>query len=237
MRLAFALTLLLSAGAGCRGKRAKVIDAGPPPCAELGGVRAGQATFYDADGRGKCSFDRAPGEPVAAINAADFGEATACGACAEVEGPAGVVTVRVTDRCSGCGEGNLDLSRDAFARIAEPKRGRVPVRWRWVPCPVAGPLRYRFKEGSNPDWTALQVRNHAHAVASLEARLDDGTWRSLPRTDYNYFYTAKGLGPGPYTLRLTDVHGHAVVEAGLVAGDAVERVGAAQLPPCTLAPR
>jgi len=215
----------------------RVIDAGLPPCAELGGVRAGEATFYDPGQRGKCSFQQAPDELVAAMNRTDYGDAVACGACAEVEGPRGAVVVRVVDRCSGCGDGNLDLARAAFARIADLDAGRVPIRWRWVPCPVDGPLRYRFKDGSNPDWTALQVRNHRHAIARLDARLADGTWRTMARADYNYFVSAAGLGPGPYTFRITDVHGLVVQDVGIAAGDAVERAGLAQLPPCAAAPR
>lgn len=229
--------LVLIVVAACRGEKRRVIDAGPPPCTELGGVRAGEATFYDADGTGKCSFDAAPGALVAAINKADFGDAVGCGACAEIDGPAGAVTVRVVDRCPGCKAGSLDLSREAFARIADPKAGRVPIRWRWVPCAVEGALGYRFKDGSNADWTAFQVRNHRHAIARVEARQGDGTWREMGRTDYNYFVSAKGLGPGPYTLRVTDVHGAVVEETGVAAGDAVERTGAAQLPVCAVPPR
>lgn len=233
-----AAVVLLALLGGCRcGGRGRAIDAGPPLCTEQGGLRAGEATFYDADGTGKCSFDASPGEPVAAMNRADFGEALGCGACVEVEGPAGIVTVRVVDRCPGCKEGSLDLSRAAFARIADPAAGRVPVRWRWVPCAVEGPLRYRFKDRSNADWTGLQVRNHRHAIATLEARRADGTWRAMRRTDYNYFVDTKGLGDGPYAFRVTDVHGAVVEDRDIAAGDGVERAGAAQLPICALPPR
>lgn len=235
MRVAVVLVVLV---AGCRGRSApRVIDAGLPVCEELGGVRAGEATFYDPRGRGKCSLEPAPGELVAAVNGADWDDAVACGACAAVDGPGGSVIVRVVDRCSGCDAGSLDLSREAFTRLASLKAGRVPIRWQWTPCPVDGPIRYRFKDGSHRDWTALQVRNHRHAIARLESREPDGSWRGLARADYNYFISARGLGPGPYTLRVTDVHGLTVEDVGVPGTDQIDHPGAAQLPACAPRPR
>ncbi len=61
---------------------------------------------------------------------------------------------------------------------------------------------------------------------------DPGAWRSLDRESYNYFVAADGLGAGPYTLRVTDVHGHVVEQAGIPLGDATESAGTAQLPAC-----
>jgi expansin (peptidoglycan-binding protein) len=44
----------------------------------------------------------------------------------------------------------------------------VPIRWQYVPCDVGGPVVYRFKDGSNQWWTAVQLRNVRHAVSALE---------------------------------------------------------------------
>jgi expansin (peptidoglycan-binding protein) len=166
------------------------------------------------------------------MNQADHDGSAACGACAAIDGPDGSIRVRIVDRCPECAPGDIDLAAEAFALIAEPSAGRVPITWRYAPCDVAGPLRYRFKEGSNPFWTAIQVRNHRHAIASLEARPVGGDWRSLPRETYNYFIADDGLGEGPIDLRVTDVHGEVVEDDGVPPGDAVEVGGAAQLPAC-----
>lgn len=230
MRRALWLAPVLIA-AGC-----KCSDDKPPldatSCARLGD-HTGEATFYDADGSGSCSFGASPDDLlVAAINGADWTGSAHCGACVEVEGPAGTVVVRIVDKCPGCAEGDLDLSREAFAVIADPELGRVPIRWAPVGCDVEGPVRYRFKDGSNPHWTAFQVRNHRHGIATVEARRAGGEWRSIGREPYNYFVTPKGLGAGPIAIRITDVHGQTIEDDGITPGDATEVASAAQLPEC-----
>jgi len=194
---------------------------------------SGQATYYDfADGSGNCGFDATPNDlMVAAMNQTDYAGSAACGACAHVVGPSGEVTVRIVDRCPECPQGNLDLSPEAFAKIAELGLGRVSIEWQYVPCNVSGPIRYRFKEGSNPYWTAIQLRNHRHAIAKLEFE-KSGTFVAVKREDYNYFVEASGMGAGPYRLRVTDVYGQSLVDEGIPLGDAKEAAGAAQFPAC-----
>lgn len=234
MRGHAALTLVLlvvGCGRGCGGgSSAPAADAGEP-CGEPA-EHAGEGTYYDADGSGNCSFDPSPGDlMVAAMNQADYDGSAVCGACIEVDGPNGTVTVRIVDSCPGCAFGDVDLSQQAFERIAPLSAGRVPISWRYLGCDVEGPLRYRFKDGSNPFWTALQIRNHRHAIASLEARSGDGSWRNLAREPYNYF-VADNLGDGPFTVRVTDVHGHVVEDSGIPLGDATESAGTGQLAAC-----
>jgi expansin (peptidoglycan-binding protein) len=169
---------------------------------------------------------------VAALNSSDYDGAAWCGGCVEVDGPGGTVVVRIVDQCPGCASGDLDLSREAFALIAELPHGRVPITWREVPCDVTGPIRYRFKPGSNPFWTAIQIRNHRYPVATVAAKLADGTWRDLPREAYNYFVDAAGLGAGPYTLRVIDDRGHVLDDTGIAFAEAAEVPGAGQAPVC-----
>jgi expansin (peptidoglycan-binding protein) len=193
----------------------------------------GVATWYRADGTGACSFDPSPDDLlVAAMNQAEYGEAAYCGACAEVKGPAGDVTVRIVDLCPSCSKGALDLSREAFARIAQLSAGRVPIAWTVVPCPVGGPISYHFKEGSNRWWSAIQVRNHRHRIARFEYRASNGSWRSVARKSYNYFVEPSGMGPGPYSFRVTDVHDHALIDLSVPFVEGGEVSGAGQFPSC-----
>lgn len=205
----------------------------PPPCAIAPAPTvAGEATYYDADGTGACSFDASLDRRVAAISAADYAASAWCGACVEVAGPGGRVVVRIVDKCPACKPGGLDLSRDAFAAIAPIDNGRVPITWWPVPCDVHGPLSFHFKDGSNPFWTAIQVRNHRYAIRSLEARDRRGAWNAVPRTAYNYFVATSGLGDEPLALRVTDARGQVIEEAAVLSGDAVSRTGSAQHPIC-----
>lgn len=229
-RAAVLAPLLFAAGCKCRDDKPRPLDA--TACARLGD-HTGEATFYDADGSGSCSFEKSPDDlMVAALNGDDWDGSARCGACALVFGPAGKVVVRIVDKCPGCEKGDLDLSREAFAVIADPKLGRVPIRWALVGCDVDGPVRYRFKDGSSPHWTAFQVRNHRHRIASIEARPAGGEWRPIRRELYNYFVTPKGLGEGPIAIRITDVHGQTIEDEGITPGDATEVAGASQLPEC-----
>ncbi len=196
--------------------------------------RTGEATYYDtADGSGNCSFDRTPEDLlVGAMNQLDYADSAACGTCASIDGPMGQVTVRIVDRCPECPRGNIDLSPSAFDRLAARSAGRVAIRWRYVPCAVTGPIRYHFKDGSNPFWTAVQIRNHRAAISRFEYRAADGAFREVHRESYDYFVEPSGMGPGPYTFRVTDVWGHTVTDTGVPGGDSTEVAGASQFPEC-----
>ncbi len=210
---------------------------GVPDCPALFQDLSGMATFYAADGTGNCSFDAEPTPMVAAVAAPDWNGSAHCGRCLRVWGPDGVVDVRVVDQCPECPAGHLDLSAEAFDVIADPLDGIVPIAFRSIECPVAGPLAIREKEGSNPWWLALQVRDHRYAIASVEIRQSgSASWTAMARQDYDYFLIEDGTGIDfPVDLRVTDVHGHLVqddaalsqVTPGLVT------LLAAQLPACS----
>ena len=148
-------------------------DEGPvgTPCGDAE-MRTGEATYYDfADGSGNCSFPATPDDlMVGAMNHVDYAGSAVCGSCAEVTGPDGAVTVRIVDQCPECPQGDIDLSPEAFVKIVALEKGRVPITWRYVPCATSGPLVYHFKDGSNPWWTAVQIRNHTLAIATLPVR-------------------------------------------------------------------
>jgi expansin (peptidoglycan-binding protein) len=201
------------------------------PC-DPSDVRSGEGTFYAADGSGNCSFPATPDDlMVAAMNHVDYAASAVCGSCVRVDGPDGSVDVRIVDQCPECPEGDIDLSPEAFALIAPLEAGRVPISWQYVSCPVAGPVAYHFKEGSNPWWTAVQVRNHRHAIATLEVQ-QDGAWVPVPRLDYNYFVRDSGVGEGPLSLRITDVLGNVLEDAGIPLLDGAQAPGAGQFPAC-----
>ncbi|MGN6110648.1 MAG: expansin EXLX1 family cellulose-binding protein [Kofleriaceae bacterium] len=227
------ISILIIAGCGSEGGDDDPLG-DPPVCAAPAGPSSGEGTFYDATGAGNCSFDPSPGDlRVAAMNAPDYANAAWCGGCVEVTGPEGQVVVRIVDQCPECQRGDLDMSREAFAELSPLPVGRIPITWRAVACPVSGPISYRFKEGSNPWWTAIQVRNHRYPIAKLEVQDDGGTWRTIEREDYNYFVSTDGLGEGPYTLRVTDVRGHVIEDANIALGDGQTRAGDAQFPACS----
>jgi expansin (peptidoglycan-binding protein) len=200
---------------------------------ETNPVEQGIATYYDATGAGACGFDASPGNlMVAAMDAPEYHNAEVCGEYVTVKGPKGTVTVRIVDLCPECLTGHLDLSQQAFAAIADLPLGVVPIAWQVISPPLAGPIAYHFKDGSNQWWTAVQIRNSRNPVDKLEYLKSSSQWVSVPRTSYNYFVqTNPGMGPGPYTFRVTDRYGNVLTDSGIVGGDNITVNGSAQFPP------
>ncbi|HEY4853750.1 MAG TPA: expansin EXLX1 family cellulose-binding protein, partial [Streptosporangiaceae bacterium] len=89
---------------------------------------SGEATHYVLQpGNGNCSYPAANTDQMyAALSPAEYGSAAACGSHLEVTGPDGSVTVEVVDQCPECRPGHIDLSEQAFARIAQVSAGLVP---------------------------------------------------------------------------------------------------------------
>ena len=203
-------------------------------CSPIPAAESGSGTYYNADGTGNCGFDASPNDlMVAAMNAADYGDAVWCGACLAVTGPMGTVTVRVVDQCPGCSHGDLDLSPQAFQVLSPLSAGRIPITWHEVDCNVTGPISYYFKDGSNQYWTAIQIRNARYPIATVEAKDKTGAWASIPRLDYNYFVDASGLGNGPYALRVTDTRGHVIEDDSVpFSGPSTQQASASQFPAC-----
>lgn len=202
-------------------------------CSADTALTGGEATYYYATGEGSCMFDASPGNlMVAAMNVSQYNVAAVCGQCIELNGPDGAIKVRIVDLCPGCQTGDIDLSREAFALIADTIRGRVPITWRVVPCEVSGPIEYHFKDGSSQWWTAIQIRNHRNPIASVEYLTSGGTFKGVNRVNYNYFVESGGMGPGPYIIRVTDVYGHVLVDSNVAHVENGTVAGGGQFPPC-----
>jgi expansin (peptidoglycan-binding protein) len=192
----------------------------------------GQATYYDADGTGACSFAATTDFLIAAMNETDYGNATWCGGCVDVTGPNGDVVVRIVDECPGCSQGSLDLSETAFGMIAPLSAGRVDISWVQVDCPVTGPIAYSFQSGSSQFYTAIQVDNTRYPLVGMAAVDGAGSAQPIERQSYNYFVASSGLGPGPYTLQVTDNRGQTLEDTGVALDTSDAQNGAAQFASC-----
>ncbi len=55
----------------------------------------------------------------------------------------------------------------------------------------------------------------SYAINS-DCQVNNPEWVSVPRTSYNYFVqTNPGMGPGPYTFRVTDSYGNVLIDSGI----------------------
>lgn len=211
-----AVTLAVRGGAApaCAAPPPRALPAGPP----LGStVHSGKATFYDSKGAGgNCSRPAAPANHLyVALGPDEYAAGASCGGHLDVTGPKGTVRVLVMDQCPECEPGHLDLSAEAFARIADPVQGVVTVSYRAVvDPPLPGPLTFRVKEGASQWWFAVLVGDHGNPLRAVEVR-QGGSWRAAAREDYNYWLVPSGAGPGPYTIRVTDAYGHRATATGI----------------------
>lgn len=203
-------------------------------CTDPPTTYSGEATFYaSADGSGACCFPATPLDlMIGAMNYADYDGSYACGSCVELTGPNGTIDIRIVDECPECLPGDIDLSPTAFEKIARLDDGRVPITWHVIPCPVTGPILYHFKEGTNANWTAVQIRNHRYPILRLEYQKGDGNFEAMTRSEYNYFIVENGLGPGPYTFRVTDLYGQVLTDSDVALNPNGDIAGAGQFPEC-----
>lgn len=176
---------------------------------------SGPATWYDSDGDGACLFGRGPDDMTVAMNQTDYEASKACGAHIEVRASNGrTLRVRVNNLCpSPCRVGQLDLSKAAFARLADPMVGEISVTWKLLSPAMSSGISLRYKDGSSQWWCAIQAINHRNPVARLEVQTSGG-WKQLRRTDYNYFLSEDGAGCGG-AIAVTDIYGQRLVSSSL----------------------
>jgi expansin len=211
--------------------------------AQAGGGTSGEATHYElaAGGMGNCSYPSPPaGQLYVALSPAEYGAAAACGSYLQVTGPDGSVTVEVVDQCPECQAGHIDLSEQAFARIAPLNAGLVPVSYHTVADPpLPAPVSMLVKTGSSAYYLALLPINNGNPLASVAVQQGSGGWQELARTTYGYWLASSGAGPGPFTVRLTDSLGHQAtvngitISPGVVQATGTSMYGAAAAPAAT----
>ena len=181
-----------------------------------GATYHGVATAYSAgDGDGACLFGPAANLMIAAMNYTDYETAKACGDYVLVHAADGAsITVLITNECPlPCAPGQLDLSQQAFAKLANPALGRIPITWQLLSPAMSRTISVRYKTGSSRWWCGIQLIGHRNPVALLEVRAGS-RWRQLPRTDYNYFISGDGSGCGG-PIRITDIYGQQLTINGV----------------------
>ncbi|KIY43622.1 Non-catalytic module family EXPN protein, partial [Fistulina hepatica ATCC 64428] len=200
---------------------------------ELEGSRSGIATFYGGnwDG-GACLFTDYPQGSWngTAISSTQWFGSAACGACLEVTGSSGTVTVMVVDECPECDENHLDLFEDIATTVDANAAtdGEFDITWELVPCAVTGNMQFKNKSGASAYWFAMQVRNTVVPVDSLEVSIDGGsTWTSVEREDYNFFVYSSGFGSS-VDIRVTSMTGEQITQSDVEVSDGLIVEGSSQ---------
>jgi expansin len=205
------------------------------PAALARPVIEGQAVFYDpGQATGSCGLGPFPaGGRYASLPPRSYASGRACGSYLDVHGPRGTVRAEVVDLCTDCPAGTVNLSRAAFARIADPGTGMVAVSYRTaVDPPLPGPLVLRISTAARNGALAVQVLNHGNRLSSVTASWPGGRWQRLAPGPGGYWTgplrpgrprpgrPRPGAPPGRagdarIRVRVTDVAGHQVVLTGI----------------------
>ncbi len=204
-----------AAGAGQARLSPRPGTGGPAGGSYLAGISA-VAVFYDpGDAVGSCSLGPfPPSGRYVSLPPERFGHSAACGSYVTVQGPRGQVRAEVVDLCPGCAANMINLSRAAFAVIADPGPGSARVRyWPLDNPPLPGPLILHLSQ-TRAGRMAIQVRRHGNplaAVAVAAAGPPVPAWRGFTLNGNGIWVAAGHLGPGPVNIRITDTRGHQVV--------------------------
>ena len=214
----------------------------------LGQTYQGRATFYDAanptGGKGNSGYDIPYGNlaGVTAINNVQWNGSEASGGFLEVSGPkqregAAPIVVQVQDLLYERADG-LDLSAEAFAKVADPVDGIVNIEYELIGPEdnFETPHGYTIGEGivaesisgANPWYGAVRLNNHRYPVESVELIEEDGGTTALQRGDDNRFTIGFG-GSGessPQDLLVTDIFGQEVTldDVNITSGNGTDIV-------------
>ncbi|MGV9724460.1 expansin EXLX1 family cellulose-binding protein [Nocardia beijingensis] len=186
--------------------------------APIGPDMSAEARYYVFGKQVSCSFRALPPDGYyAGLSTPDYGRADLCGAYLDIAGPRGSVRALVVDHCPACAAGQLDLSAAAFERIADPRDGVARVGYRLVRDPQpAQELTYEVQPDSSSSWFGILFGGTGNPLREAAVRpADGGPWRQLTRRGDNY-WTVSGAGPGPFTVRVTDVFGNEAEIADVV---------------------
>jgi expansin (peptidoglycan-binding protein) len=189
-------------------------------------------TYYQGINQGACSFGTIPPPyQIAALSQDFYNNGTQCGSCFELNGPLGSVVVMATDECPAAGNlrwcassaVHFDMSQEAFQQIQTVSAGWADITWQHVSCPsvlVSGNVQYAVKDGSNPYWFGVQLRNHVVQITALYVSEGNaGNWVSLNRTDYNYWICSScfnGAATTPISLRLVGETGQQLDDLNVI---------------------
>ncbi|KAJ9057319.1 hypothetical protein DSO57_1023849 [Entomophthora muscae] len=171
----------------------------------------------DSDRSGKCSIPVGSFEHRASVGPTAFKGSEVCGACVNITNTeSGKSTIaHVVDLCLGCKREDLNLNPTAFKSLGDTVLGRLPISWSVVRCPdVTGNIQYIWEAGSNQWQSAIQIRNHAEAVASLAySKSKTGPWKEFTRREDNYFITSNITTP--VFFNVTSTSGKSIIDSNM----------------------
>ncbi len=192
----------------------------------------GRATFYDAanpaGGKVAGGYDNLSGSAlggIVAINNVQWNGSEASGGFLEVSGPkqrkgAEPITVQIADLLYERADG-LDMSAEAFAKVADPVDGIVNIEYKLVDPgddfqtpyghQIGDGIVVESISGANPYYGAIRLNNHRYPIESVDLLTEEAGKVSLDRDEDNRFAIHDKSGIyGAQDLVVTDIFGQQV---------------------------
>ncbi|KAG6613212.1 RxLR-like protein [Phytophthora cinnamomi] len=101
----------------------------------------------------------------------------------------------------------MDLSPTVYKEITGLDPNRLKVRWRFVDCPNPGTLQVCLKEGSNPNWVAVQPTNGVVGVKSVTV---NGGATTMLDGAYYYVSTTSNTDLSAVKVAVTSINGEVI---------------------------
>lgn len=172
----------------------------------LGQISSGNCNFMSAVPSAKTNY--------VALNQAQWDNLGGCGRCLEVscidkrcKVQNKTAVVQVLDRCPECAFGALDLSPTVYKEITGMDPNRLRMRWKFVECPNPGTLQVCLKDGSNPNWMAVQPANGLVGVQSVTV---NGATTSMLDGAYYYVSSKTGANLAAVEVSVTSIQGEKI---------------------------
>jgi len=108
---------------------------------------SGPMTYY-AVGLGACGNTNVPSDFIVALNAAQYGSGSYCGASITITCNGKSTQATIEDECPGCGGNGLDLSQGLFEFFADTSAGVLQCTW------VFGSSGDSQPTSTTPTWTS-----------------------------------------------------------------------------------
>jgi hypothetical protein len=215
------------------------VDAAPPPMCPLPAAASATLTLAASSPDVTACGDQRAQLPASfiAVDPQTFDGSNACGGCMRIESASAVLEAPVLEL--GVSIGTVDqptlLVNQADLSRLLPDGSTIAmsgISWRYVPCSAApAAMTFTLQVGSNPSYAAVLVQHQRNRIGLLEYKRGDA-YVALIRTSYDYWVAPNGMGPGPFTLRATDVLQQSVEQAGVPLAPGVPFASSVQFPPC-----
>ena len=145
-----------------------------------------------------------------ALNSVQWNNSLNCGRCVNIRynnNPP--IKAVISDKCTECKYGDLDLFLEAYSKIINKDPGREKIQWNFVSCEefVNGNIKFRI-DYINQYWLSINPENFLCGIANIEISFGNN-WITLDRNDNSMnglYFNYNGYVNLPFQLKITSIN-------------------------------